>query len=165
MQKTQVIRRLEALDLTYNHPLLIPGLLAELERIRLFGLIDKLLDNFTLRAWIDRELDLDINKAKLTSFLQLCFESRELINQIQAVKKQLSKMSVEIIKFKDLTTQPVDDPLALESERLRCAGELISAQLEEISTEFDDKINDCSVIIDNMSLTMQTVSCILLYSR
>src|SRR5436305_3098751 len=98
-QKQRIIHRLRTLDLAYNHPTSLAGLVAELERIRLFGMVDNLLDNFALRAWADRELDLDMDKAKLSSFLKLCFESRDLMNQLQAVKKQLVKMTVETTKF------------------------------------------------------------------
>ena len=159
-QKQRIIRRLDTLELVYNHPTLLPGLLAELERVRLFGMVDNLLDNFALRAWADRELDLDLDKAKLSSFLKLCFESRDLMNQLQAVKKQLVKMIAETTKFGELISQKsVDDLLAPGfQKRLKCAGEQISSQLDEISTEFDDKINDCNMIINNMSLTMQTAS-------
>jgi hypothetical protein len=159
-QKQRIIHRLGTLELAYNHPTLLPGLLTELERIRLFGMVDNLLDNFALRAWAGRELDLDMDKAKLSSFLKLCFESRDLMNQLQAVKKQLVKMIAETTKFGELISQKsVDDLLALGfPKRLKCAGEQINSQLDGIQTEFDDKINDCNMIIDNMSLTMQTAS-------
>ncbi|KAH8805504.1 hypothetical protein F5884DRAFT_679762 [Xylogone sp. PMI_703] len=157
-QKQQIMHRIEAFNLAYNHPILLPGLLAELERIRLFDQVDSLLDNFTFRAWAERELDLDTNKAKLTSFLKLCFDSRELIDQMQSVKKQLAKMITEITKFgESLFQQPMNNSTVLEFERLKLAGNQISSRLDEILSEFDDKIDNCNMIIDNMSLTMQTI--------
>ncbi|KAN0120384.1 hypothetical protein V8E51_002592 [Hyaloscypha variabilis] len=162
-QKEQIIHRLETLDLSYNHPMLLPGLLAQLERIRLVGMVDNLLDKFVLRGRVDRgfdrELDLDMDQTKLSSFLKLCFESRDLVNQIQAVKTQLAKMATETIKFGELISKKyVEDVLSPDEEkRLKSAGEQIVSQLREISDEFDEKVNDCKMVVDNMSLTMQTV--------
>jgi hypothetical protein len=144
--------------------MLLPGLLAQLERIRLVGMVDNLLDNFVLRGRIDRgfdrELDLDMDQTKLSSSLKLCFESRDLVNQIQAVKKQLAKMAAETIKFGELISKKcVEDMLSSDEEkRLKSAGEQIVSQLSEISDEFDDKVNDCKMVVDNMSLAMQTAS-------
>jgi hypothetical protein len=103
---------------------------------------------------------IDMDKAKLSSFLKLCFESRDLINQTQAVKKQLAKMVTETTKFGEpMSLKSVVDLLVPgEAQRLKRAGEQIISQLDDISTEFDDKINYCSMIIANMSLAMQTVS-------
>lgn len=163
-QKEQIIHRLETLDLTYNHPMLLPGLLAQLERIRLVGAVDNLLDKFVLRGRIDhgfdRELDLDMDQTKLSSFLKLSFESRDLVNQLQAVKKQLAKMATETIKFGELISKKcVEDMLSSDEEkRLKIAGEQIVSQLSEISDEFDEKVNDCKMVVDNMSLAMQTAS-------
>lgn len=162
-QKEQIIHRLDTLDLSYNHPTLLPGLLAQLERIRIVGMTDKLMDKFVLRGLVDRgfdrELDLDMDQTRLSSFLKLCFESRDLRNQTQTVKKQLAKMAAETIKFGEIISQKdAEDLLSLgERKRLKSAGELIDSQLSEITDEFDDKINDCKMIGDNMSLTMQTV--------
>ena len=163
-QKEQIIHRIETLDLSYNHPMLLPGLLAQLERIRLVGMVDNLLDKFILRGRVDRgfdhELDLDMDQTKLSSFLKLCFESRDLMNQIQAVKTQLAKMATETIKFGELISKKyVEGVLSPdEEERLKSAGEQIVSQLREISDEFDEKVNDCKMVVDNMSLTMQTAS-------
>ena len=108
-QKEQIIHRLDTLDLSYNHPTLLPGLLAQLERIRIVGMADKLMDKFVLRGLVDRgfdrELDLDMDQTRLSSFLKLCFESRDLRNQIQTVKKQLAKMAAETIKFGEMISQ------------------------------------------------------------
>lgn len=110
--------------------------------------------------WMESLNLIDMDKAKLSSFLKLCFESRDLINQTQAVKKQLAKMVTETTKFGEpMSLKSVVDLLVPgEAQRLKRAGEQIISQLDDISTEFDDKINYCSMIIANMSLAMQTVS-------
>lgn len=159
-QKKEIIRRLDTVDLVNNHPLLLPGLIAELERIRLVGRVDNLLDNFALRASADQELDLDMDKTKLATYLKLCYESRDLINQMEADKRQLTKMKTtkfgNTIASKNTGEQfPV---IPISRKRLRLAGQQINARLDEIFSEYSDKINDCKMVIENMSLTMQTVS-------
>jgi hypothetical protein len=69
-------------------------------------------------------------------------------------------MVTETTKIRELMSQKrVEDSLATgEGKRLKSAGEQIILQLGEIANEFDDKINDCNMMIDNMSLTMQTAS-------
>ncbi|KAK1762559.1 hypothetical protein QBC33DRAFT_551813 [Phialemonium atrogriseum] len=206
-QKQQLVRRISSVDLAYNHPTLLAGVLAELERVRLSRMVESVLDGFELQAWRETELDLDMDKAKMASSLKLSFESRAIVNQMQMLKPQLAKMRAETARFADsmpaklemkegetlaknrdgdgipgkrlqptfsqeqlrwesetLANNSDDDGIptkqlqpAFSQEQLRRAGELIVSRLDEISTEFDDKINECKTIIDNMSLTMQTV--------
>lgn len=142
-QKREIIQRLDTVDLAYNHPILPSGLLAELERIRLVGRVDDLLDGFALKASSDQELDLDMDKSKMATFLKLCYESRDLINQIKAEKRQLNVMATRTTILKS-------------RKHLRRAGRQINARLGDICSEYDDKLNDCNMVIENMSLTMQT---------
>jgi hypothetical protein len=135
-------------------------LLAELSRNRLVSRVDNLLDNFVLRASSDQELDLDMNKIKLATFLKLCYESRDLISQIESEKRQLTKMSAKTSKVCSMISQNNSNDKLLELPEtrkcLRLAGQKISSRLEEILNEYDDKINDCNMVIENMLLTMQT---------
>ena len=58
-QRKEAIRRVKACDLeNTHHPLLIPGMFFEMERVRLGDAVDKLLDHFALRgSSSDRDLD------------------------------------------------------------------------------------------------------------
>ncbi|KAM7215571.1 hypothetical protein V8F06_009038 [Rhypophila decipiens] len=93
-QKREAIKRIQACDLAEaHHPLLLAGMLFEMERVRLGDAVDKLLDNFALRgSSSDRDLDLDMDKARMTEFLRSCYESRELVNHIKAVQLELGKL-------------------------------------------------------------------------
>jgi hypothetical protein len=163
-QKEEIIRRLEAVDFAYNHPILLPGMMAELGRKRLVDRVDNLLDDFALRASSEEELDLDMNKAKLATFLKLCYESRDLISLLRIEKRLLAKMGVKTSRRGyAMGPKGTDDGFLwiTGTPRLRkglWAGKRINRRLIEISSEYDDKINDCSMIIENMSLTMQTAS-------
>ena len=159
-QKEKIIRQLDKLELAYNHPTLLPGLIAELERSRLIERVENLLDSFALRA--DNELDLNMDKTKMGAFLKLCYESRDLINQMKAVRRQSAKMVTQTARFgKSICPNRRKGQLPVVSRTqgtLRQAGQRINLRLNEISSEYDDRINDCNMVIDNMSLTMQTAS-------
>ncbi|KAF2465717.1 uncharacterized protein BDR25DRAFT_306502 [Lindgomyces ingoldianus] len=142
-QKQEIIRRLENVDLSYNHPLLPSGLVVELERIRLADRVDDLLDRFVLKASSSQELDLDMDKKRMAAFLKLCYESRDLINQIHAEKRQLTAISKRTTFLKS-------------RKHLQAAGRQIRARLSEICSEYDDKLGECNMVIENTSLTMQT---------
>ena len=159
-QKEKIVRQLDKLELAYNHPTLLPGLIAELERSRLIERVEGLLDNFALGA--NHELDLNMDKAKMGTFLKLCYESRDLINQMKAVTRQSAKMVTKTAMFgKSICRTRTKSrlPVVSKTQRmLRQAGQRINLRLNEISSEYNDRINDCNMVIDNMSLTMQTVT-------
>lgn len=142
-QRQDIIRRVDSIDPASNHPLLPAGLVTELERIRLGERVDDLMDHFTLKASSAQELELDMEKTKMVAFLKLCYESRDLSNQIRAAKRQIDKMGIRCA-------------LLNYDERVYWAGEQIRERLDEIRSEYDSKLDECNTIIENMSLTMQT---------
>lgn len=212
-QKKDIVRRIESCDLTHNHPLLLPGLFFELERIRLVDQVEDLLDNFELRnnyeynqletPGVARGLDLDMDKKRMTDVLKSTYRSRELVSLIMAVKRQMKKFetamdlveasvkaspsptfspprcltripsatlssaagSTTISRASTLYGEENQSPQGLAQKlagaagyvRLERAGKMIRERLQDIIFEFDDKINDCHLVKDNMSLTMQTV--------
>jgi hypothetical protein len=160
-QRIEIVRRLKTIDLSYNHPVLLPGMVAELERIRLISSAEKLLDRFVFRALPDQDLDLDMDKATMANSLKLCFESRDLINQMEAEKRQLAKMMTRTNRLGDtLYSMKTKSSSAINHrlrKRLRQAGHQISTRLGEISHEYDERTSDCNMILENTSLTMQTV--------
>ncbi|KAI0126968.1 hypothetical protein BJ170DRAFT_425358 [Xylariales sp. AK1849] len=159
-QKRELLRRLQRLTPEQNHPLIMSGIFFELERARLEESVDEMLDQFALKPTDDESLDLNMNKAEMTEFLKSCYRSRELQNQINALKRQLRKMIKETIKYdKSLSPKdPKSDSLPRHDhrrEQLKNAGRKIKSRLEEICDILDDKINDCNGSIENMSITMQ----------
>lgn len=210
-QKEGILRRIKLCNLKHNHPLLLPGLFFELERIRLVDQVEDLLDKFELRNNYDynqlenvsggRGLDLEMDKKRMTEVLKSTYRSRELVSLMMAVKRQLKKFekaldmveaSVEAspspifspgrltrIPSATLSSAPgsrtVSRVTTLYGEdnhtqqglpqlsdvpsylRLDRAGNMVRERLQDIIFELDDKINDCHLVKDNMSLTMQTV--------
>ncbi|GKT51003.1 uncharacterized protein ColSpa_11184 [Colletotrichum spaethianum] len=93
--------------------------------------------------------------------LNLCMESRDLINHISAVKRQLSKLLKEVdIVEQEVKSLRTEDQVPRDHMRGATLNE-ISAQMrsriEDIMIEYDDKIDDCNMMICNTSLAMQTV--------
>lgn len=139
-----------------HHPLLMMGIFAELERKRLVGLVDKLLDNFTLRAehvengvW-NPATEMDSMKAQ--GNLRACFQSQNLVDHIRAVKRQLSKFLTEIDNVADI--------MFSECSAEQCSENIdfqMKQRIRDIMIEYDDKIDECNMVIGNTSLAMQTV--------
>lgn len=160
-QRQDIICRVDSIDPASNHPLLPAGLVTELERIRLGERVDDLMDHFTLKASSAQELELDMDKTKMVAFLKLCYESRDLGNQIRAAKRQIDKMGTccgTSSKYKIAHKMLIIDLALLNyEERVYWAGEQMRERLDEIHSEYDSKLDDCNTIVENMSLTMQTV--------
>jgi hypothetical protein len=152
-QKLDIIRRLDATKLGYNHPILLAGMIAELERIRLNDQVEALLNGFALKAGSDQDLELDMTKEVTLTFLKSCFESRELLKQIKAARWQLKKMIARITQIENKTCR------GMIGGTVSQAGQEIISRLQEIFIEYKDKIIDCEMVIDNMSMTMKTVRC------
>lgn len=109
--------------------------------------MDELLDNFALKPSEDRALDLDMGKLEMVDYLKSCYRSRELCSQIGSLKRQLEKVARE-------TT--VIESMPDHSNQLIQAGRRINTRLGEMCDTLDIKANDCNIMIETMSLTMQT---------
>lgn len=140
------------------------GIFFELERERLEECVDQLLDDFALNSSEISPLDLNMGKKDMTSYLKKCYRSRELGNEINSLKRQLRKLVDETGAFDETiemhTRKDNSSKVAAQhgQQQLKRASRRIKARLEEMCDILDDKIDSCNVTIENMSLTMQTVS-------
>ncbi|TQN65043.1 hypothetical protein CSHISOI_10381 [Colletotrichum shisoi] len=169
-QMRDIERRMRRADGQLQHPLLMPGIFAELERTRLAEKAEKLLDHFTLRSerlnstskaqpWSPES---DEDGKRTQEHLNLCMESRDLVSHISAVKRQLAKLlkGMAVVE-REIGSLRVDN-MPREHMRVREAGLVdtgtrMRTRVEDILIEYDDKIDDCNMMICNMSLAMQTV--------
>ncbi|GKT86046.1 hypothetical protein Ct61P_03896 [Colletotrichum tofieldiae] len=167
-QMKDMEKRVLRADEQLEHPLLIPGIFAELERTRLVETVEALVDNFALRSEPSNSVpnadswsfDSESKGKMAQQHLNLCLESRDLINQISAVKRQLLKL----LKEMDIVEQEMGS-LSPESQtrrdhmrgtRLSETGARMRNRIRDILIEYDDKIDDCNMMICNTSLVMQT---------
>lgn len=169
----QILQRLEAFDLKYNHPFLLAALLSELERGRLMELFERVLDRCKLRidfreSGPDGSPLVDLSQVEMTSHLGLCLESRELMNQMKISKRPLASIIEENSKLEGSLQQSFHDERyrsKIPISEVISSGKRMSLRLEEISCEYDDKIYECNMILDNMALAMQMVRVLCLNLR
>ncbi|KAI2609183.1 hypothetical protein GGR54DRAFT_618761 [Hypoxylon sp. NC1633] len=153
----------EAGDKT-KYPLLLIEIFAELERERLVTMADDLVDSFTLRSehlesgsW-NPSTDMSNDKAK--EYLSLCVQSRSLVDHMRAVKRQTSKLLTEIDEFGSYCALHKNEEHHKEGKRVRRfkkAGFHMKKRLQDIMNEYDDKMDECNMIVGNTTLAMQTV--------
>ncbi|KAI0880775.1 uncharacterized protein GGS22DRAFT_80056 [Annulohypoxylon maeteangense] len=152
-------------------PLLMVGLLAELERERLLDEAEDLIDDFTLRSdYFDSEsnkIAADISNEKTQEYVSLCFKSRSLMDHIKAVKHQLAKLIAEIDNFaiEGKRTRRFHKHGALMKNKVldiidECEfhrhATLMKKRVLDIIDEYDVKINECKMIVEDTTLATQT---------
>lgn len=150
-----------------DHPLLALGIFLELDRLRLIDRADKLADKFTLGSDILGTRAWDANNPKMQEYLEICVQSRTLVDHIRAVKRQLAKVLVEIDDLEKLWTRTMtdatlkDDNTNIEKptlqERIIETGNQMKQRIRDMMDEYDDKIDECKKMAQNLSLAMQTV--------
>jgi hypothetical protein len=178
-QKSNIMRRLQNAGDSVHHPLLIVGIFAELEREHLLSRVEELIDRF-LQKTEALSNDTRLYKQILNSqgekpgdLLQLYNDSRNLIQVLQAAKAQLSKIIDHIQELQSIGGQKnhFDEKSdnrnsSAEGKRRRLikhTGIRIRERLLEISEEYDRKIGDCRMVLEDWTVTTQMVSVMLCY--
>lgn len=163
-QMREVEKRARVAGDRLKYPLLLLGIFAELERDRLVAKADQLLDGFTIRSehlenglWDPTR---EMNNEKTQEYLAICLQSRSLVDHIRAVKRQLLKLTTEIDEFGNYFSShkseahPADGKKA---RRFKKAGVQMKKRVQDIINEYEDKIDECNMIVGNTTLAMQTV--------
>ncbi|KAK4160818.1 hypothetical protein QBC43DRAFT_324689 [Cladorrhinum sp. PSN259] len=149
--------RIRSAGESLSHPLIFIGIFLELERERLIALADSLADKFTLGSDILETQSWDPNNSKMQSYLGICLQSRTLVDQIRAVKRQIVKVLREIHELEK--TWRSSGATLEETERNRGmiqTGQQMKQRIEDMLDEYDDKIDECKMMAENLSLAMQT---------
>ncbi|KAK7222556.1 hypothetical protein V2G26_010559 [Clonostachys chloroleuca] len=163
MQKVQ--RRISLAGDGLHHPLTTVGIFAEIERERLVNAVDDLVDQFSLRAEVlDMKYwntDIPVDNRKTRENLAICLRSRELADQIRSTKRQISKFISHVDRFNewmtDISPEGTNNTVdAKQRIKLRETGESIKGRLQDILHEYDDKIDECKMMSESLSLIMQT---------
>jgi hypothetical protein len=163
-------RRLRSAGRYMSHPLLLAGIFAELERERLIAAVDALVDKFALTSNITEQAKWDPTSTQIRDYFTTCIQSRNLADQVKAVKRQLVPFIEELtvldnqlhedlqyVGFGAKSKRPRAED---EKQRLLNAletGQRIKRRLSDISVEYDDKIDECEMMAQNLPLAMQTV--------
>ncbi|KAK3322803.1 hypothetical protein B0H66DRAFT_215041 [Apodospora peruviana] len=179
-------RLFSALSSSPTHPLLVLGIFLELDRARLISHADSLADEFTLGADVlsSEETPWDPSTAKenlkMQRYLRVCLRSRTLADYMGTAKRQLSKVLAELDELELLwTTTPTaaaaapvpagDDEDYLNDKRrdsndkgkeeeddLIATGKQMKQRIRDIMDEYDDRMDECGRMAQNLSLAMQT---------
>lgn len=180
----QIVNRLRYAAKDVGHPLLIPGIFAELERIRQVHVVESVIDDIETRILsVDsspEEMDAKPtsmkeaeNRAKRTQWLDTTY----LRNQLVSWNTQLKKLASHADELSDMlfTEQESADMSSRESEsgdelkeeecidvsraHLRRVNVKIRDRVQEIVDEYDAKIRDCTMRVDGMAMATQWVRC------
>jgi hypothetical protein len=171
-QTNTVIHRLQSSGDAVSHPLLIAGIFTELERERLLSSVEALVDRFLLRteaisnetrSW--RQV-LNCQGEKISDILRLYNDSRNLVNGLGALKAQLLKMiehTQELENFHGPNSvgegfRNRERNVEKERERqIKQTGCRMRERLLDISEEYDRKIDDCRMVMEDLTVTSQIV--------
>ncbi|KAI0097135.1 hypothetical protein F4814DRAFT_128123 [Daldinia grandis] len=163
-QMQEIETRIRSAGDRTKYPLLMIGIFVELERERLISIADQLLDGFTLRSenlengsW---DPSIDMSKEKTQENLALCLQSRSLIDHMKAVKRQVAKLLVEIEEFEGYFPSHKHGERSHDGKRVhrfKKVGAQMKKRLQDTINEYDGKIDECDMIIGNITLAMQTV--------
>lgn len=178
----QIVNRLSYATKDVAHPLLIPGIFAELERTRQIHIIESAIDKVETRILtVDSSPeDMDAmpasmkeadNQAKRTQWLDTTY----LRNQLISWNTQLKKLASHTDELSEMvfSKQNSDGPLLRDQARLnraeseehngasdthlRRVGAKIRDRVQEIIDEYDAKIRDCTMRVDGMAMATQWV--------
>jgi gas vesicle protein len=166
-QKAEIVNRITNSEDAVCHPFLIVGLFAELEKKRLSKALDRVDEDYfrrTRRISAGTNLGSDISRLQdddISELRGMCDESESLATEMKAVKRQLEKMVNEANDFDAyISSISSDDAVTLAAKtqkHLGSVGKRIKARLREIMDEYDNKIDHCQAIMNQMTINMQTV--------
>ena len=185
----QIVNRLSYATTDVAHPLLIPGIFAELERTRQVHIIESAIDEVETRILtVDsspeerdamstsmKEAD---NRAKRAQWLDTTYLRNQLLNW----NTQLKKLAIHTdeLSEKVFRRHELDDPRSCDQEEvnktkhggfsgaskehLQRVGVKIRDRVQEIIDEYDAKIRDCTMRVDGMAMATQWVRSTFLWS-
>lgn len=190
--EAEVIQRLSKANRGSSHPLVLPGIFAEMERSRHIAVVERMIDQLESRIY---ELDFEgsgssswgakereqIHRDKREDFLDTSYLKNGLIswrNQLHKMAKYGNNFELHKIQERDLVATPQESSelpnvlsapnsepskygaseLSRNSHQIRKTNRKILDRLEHIIEEYDDKIRDCTMRLDGMTMATQWVS-------
>lgn len=169
--ETQILDRLGVSLDALHHPLLFPGIFAELERERHLKVLVKEAQNDLESNISTLSMQEGDEKAppptENTETLDLWFKATEIRNGLVNWKTQLKDMlahAEHLLQRYDTEPAVCDDkhtqppPRANKAARI---GQMFKNRLGSIVNEYDENIRDCTMRVDGMSMATQLVrSCL-----
>lgn len=165
-----IAARIENSEKSSTHPLLIMGILAEVERERHLALVGQQVNNLLQRVYslsnqeqISQSSVLGAHNYSVDSWISVS----QLRSGLETWKEQLQKMISHIAELEldivqsscSKTTEADLSSLSEGAWQKPCiqSGRRIAKRLREIVNEYDEKIRQCSIVINGVSLAAQMV--------
>ncbi|KAL1873592.1 hypothetical protein Daus18300_003959 [Diaporthe australafricana] len=176
----QIVNRLSSVSADVAHPLLIPGIFAELERTRQVHVVESAIDEVEARILtVDsspEEIDampISLKEANNRAKRAQWLETTYLRNQLVSWNTQLSKLASHADELSNTVFQEHDigqsrswrsarndepdskERIDASRASLRRVGVKIRDRVQEIIDEYDAKIRDCTMRVDGMAMATQ----------
>lgn len=172
-----IAARIENSEKSSTHPLLMMGILAEVERERHLALVGQQVNSLLQRVYslsnqgeISQSSVLGAHNYSVDSWISVS----QLRSGLETWKEQLQKMishiadlELDIVRSSCGKTTEIDlSILSKDSWQRSCilSGRRIAKRLREIVNEYDEKIRECGIVINGVSLAAQMVRYWHLYS-
>lgn len=178
----QIVNRLSHATTDVAHPLLLPGIFAELERTRQVHIIESAIDEVETRILtVDsspEELDAmpksmkeSDNQAKRAQWLDTTYLRNQLVNwntQLKKLASHTEELSNKVFSQRESDELSSRKPrhvdelkneecIGASASHLRRVGAKIQDRVQEIIDEYDAKIRDCTMRVDGMAMATQWV--------
>lgn len=159
----EIAGRIENSEDAWTHPMLIMGILAEIERERHLKLVQDPLFSLLQRVRSLSYAGTVSTTSKLTKedySIDLWIRVNQLRIQLRTWKKQLGKMQDHILELERIIKEDpryrTDEGRSWRSRAIE-TGRRAHKRLAEILSEYEEKVQECSMVIDGMTLSAQLV--------
>lgn len=171
----EIINRLAKAKQNVFHPLILPGIFAEIERSRIVDVVESTIDDiegaiFELDSGIaTKDKSLVNEEAGGTGYVRrtVWLNTTFLRSRLQISRTQLQKMieHVDELSAMDphysnklfISNEELNSDLEIHSQ-LQKTGFLIKDRLKALLEEYDEKIEECSMRVAGMTIATQWVS-------
>jgi len=149
----EALEELQKIDLAAFHPLLLPMILAELERRRMIDKVRQSVGELQTRVMKyglqAGQQATDMNREDDKKTLSLWIQIHHMRNELESWRKELLGLQVHA---KELN----------EWNLLNCAlkerGDMIYERAEEMIREYEENAGLCTIVLDGLALSTQFVS-------
>ncbi|KAL2195582.1 hypothetical protein P885DRAFT_40141 [Corynascus similis CBS 632.67] len=170
-QERSVLARLRKAGTDTAHPMLLPGILAELERKRQMDIADEIidelemqifrLDNETITSWNQSgKTTAERNRQKTKAWLDAAFSRNILLatkSLLFSMRRHLDEYAILInpMTRRDHDFRHQDPDHSVHWAFLQQASMRMEDRLISIIGEYDDKIRTCTMEVDGMAMATQ----------